>query len=732
MRKSKRFVVIDAYALIHRAYHALPALHTQQGEQTNAVFGFSSILLRVLKEFNPTYIAAAFDLEDETFRKKEFQQYKAQRKKAPDELYAQIPRVREVLGAFHIPILSHPGYEGDDIIGTLVCFVENNHPDVENIIVSGDLDTLQLISGRTKVYTLRRGVSDTILYDNDAVVARYGFDADYIAEYKGLRGDASDNIPGVQGVGEKTASRLIAEHKTLETIFRKLKEGQDIGVSKRIEEQLLSSEEDALFSRMLATIKQDVPLQFALRDATWGLFDPNEVRALFQDLHFYSLVERLRGIRGFEEGSLFAKQMSRKQEMQLQLDDAWRSTLLSQELYDVEKALIPIVEKMEKKGIMLHERVLQDVQKKIEKKLRAIEAKIYEHAGQAFNVNSPRQISEVLFDVLKIPSKGVRKTSTKAYSTSADQLEKIQDKHPIVPLILQQRELQKLVSTYLTPLPKYKQQDNRIHSQFIPLGTTTGRMSSNHPNLQNIPIRGEWASMLRKAFVAEKGNLFLACDYSQMELRVVAHMANDQNMRESFLRGEDIHQRTASLVFGVDIDKVDSDMRYRAKALNFGIIYGIGARSFARSAGISPDEAREFMDTYLAVFRGIAQYMEDAKEMARQHGYAITMYGRKRFLPDIHSSNPLLRSIAERVAINMPIQGTAADIVKMAMVRTDKEFPDIDLVLQVHDELLWEGKKDVIISLQDRVAETLETVVSLSAPLKVVSHSGASWDVLKS
>ena len=730
-KDKKIFVIIDAYALIHRAYHALPVLNTQMGEPTNAVFGFSSILIRVLKDMKPTHIAAAFDLAEETFRKKEFKEYKAQRKKAPDDLYAQIPRVREVLDAFKIPILSSPGFEGDDIIGTLVSYTENNHPDIENIIVSGDLDTLQLVSDRTKVYTMKKGFNDTILYDEKSVVDRFGFDPAYISEYKGLMGDVSDNIPGVEGVGHKTASSLIARYKTIDVIYDNAKNGKLEGVSERILNKLLESEEEANFSKMLATIRQDVPIEFKIEDASWGSFDRNEVYALFQDLNIRSLVDRLKDVEGFEEDSLFSSKKDRAEEMKEQVDEARRADILTNELYELEKNLIPVIEKMENKGVKIDKEKIAEAHKDIQGMLNKIEMDIYKIAGQNFNINSPAQVSNVLFEVLKIDTKKIKKISTKQYSTSAEQLEKIEGEHPIVSLILKQRELQKLLSTYIDKLPSHIKDDGRIHSKFISLGTSTGRMSSSNPNLQNIPIRGEWASLLRKSFVAEKNNSFLSCDYSQMELRIVAHIAKDENMIDAFNKGEDIHKTTASLVFGVDMQEVNADMRYRAKALNFGIIYGIGSRSFAKSANISQNEAQNFMDSYFAIFRGVAEYMESAKEEARKKGYASTMFGRKRYLPDINSPNPMLRSLAERIAINAPIQGTSADIVKMAMVEADKKFNDIDLVLQIHDELLWEGKEEDIKNHKEEVEKLLENIVDISVPLKVSSHIGTSWDLLK-
>lgn len=729
--KRKLCIIIDSHALIHRAYHALPRLTTPQGELTNAVFGFSSVLVKVLREFRPDYLVAAFDVAGPTFRKEEYEEYKATRTKAPDDLYAQIPRIKEVLEAFNIPILEKEGFEADDIIGTVCHVMGESHPDVDVLVVSGDLDTLQLVTKRARVYTMKKGVQDTIIYDEKGVRERFGFAPKYLPEYKGLRGDASDNIIGVVGVGEKTASSLIQKFGTLEKVYAALEGGKDAGVSPRVANLLIEQKDQALFSRMLATIRRDVPIHFDIQKAAWGGFDQRDAKALFEELSFRGLIGRLAGLDGFDEVNTPVPAASRREELLAQVQDAREAGLLSGEIYEVEKDLVDVVLAMESRGVRVDTKILSGLQADIKKKLEEIEQEIYRVAGMEFNINSPKQMGVVLFETLGISAKGIKKTPGREFSTAADELEKIREEHPIVPLILQQRELQKMLSTYIAPLPESVGPDGRIHSTLIPLGAATGRMSSSNPNLQNIPIRGEWGGHIRAAFVPDEGKQFLACDYSQMELRIVAHLAKDKNMIEAFKNGEDIHTRTASLVFGIDLKDVDKDMRYRAKALNFGLIYGIGHRAFARSAGISVDEAKDFMDRYLAVFSGVADYIENAKEVARQRGYAETLFGRKRFLPDLHSPNPGLRAFAERAAINMPAQGTTADIVKMAMVRAEKEFPSISLILQIHDELLWEGEPKEIERVKSGVKHLLEHVVELSVPLSVSSAVGSSWGALK-
>ena len=730
-QKNKLFIIIDSHALIHRAYHAIPSLTTQQGELVNAVYGFTAMLLRVLKEFEPHYFVATFDEHAPTFRKEMFEEYKATRRKTPDDLHPQVPLVKQVLSAFRIPVFSKAGFEADDIIGTIAKQVEDQTKDVDVIIVSGDLDTLQLVSSRTTVYTMRKRLDDTILYDVDAVKAKYGFLPPYLVDYKGLFGDQSDNIPGVVGVGEKTAKKLIQKYLKLENIYEAIDKKQDIGTTDRYVKLLQDQKDEAFFSKTLATIRTDVPIDLNMEDAVWGGFDDYEVRQVFEELNFRRLLNIFNGLSQSRSQPELLAPKSRFDVMLGELEQTYSAGTLSDELFEIERAIINIVIKMEDAGIQIDKNALKDLQHKVEKKLRIVEKKIYKIAGKEFNINSPAQLSAVLFEDLEISTKGIRKTAGKKISTAAPQLEKIIDAHPIIPVILQQRELQKILSTYINTLPTYADEHERIHTTFHPLGTSTGRMSSSDPNLQNIPIRGEWASDLRKVFIADKGKQFLACDYSQMELRLVAHIAKDKNMIQAFQNNEDIHIRTAALVFGVDAEKVTDQMRYRAKALNFGIIYGIGARAFARNADISVDEARMFIDRYLSVFDGVARYMEQAKQKAQTNGYAETLYGRKRLLPDIYSPNPQFRTFAERVAINMPIQGTSADIVKRAMVQCDKQFPTLNLLLQIHDELLWEGESAEINEQAPRIASVLENIVDLSVPLTVKYSVGGSWNALK-
>lgn len=734
MKKNDKplLIVIDSNSLFHRAYHALPRLTTKEGELVNAVYGFSLVLIKALKDFKPAYMAATFDVAGPTFRKEEYEEYKAGREKAPDELYAQIPHIKKVLSAFNIPIYEKEGFEADDVIATIAEKINKNKKDIHTIVVSGDLDTLQLVNKNTSVYTMKRSVKDTIVYDEKAVKRRYGIEPKQLIDYKGLRGDPSDNIPGVPGVGEKTATTLLKKYFDLEELYEALEKGKVKEVSERIQNILLENKEQAFFSRMLATVRRDVPIDFNLKDASWGGFEEGEVKKLFKELDFNALINRLEDIEGFEKTEeKESTEQERESTLLEEVERAREAGILSEDVYELEKDVIPVVLEMEEKGIKVDKKVLVKLQKDLQKKLTDIENKIYKEAGEEFNINSPQQLSEILFEKLSIETKGLKKTPGKKISTAASELEKLKGKHDIIDLILEQRELQKLLSTYINPLPDLIAEDGRIHTTFHPLGTATGRMSSSDPNIQNIPIRGTFATKIRKAFVADKEKSFLACDYSQMELRLIAHLAGDKNMIDVFNKGEDIHVSTAAMVFGVEKKEVTPKMRYRAKALNFGIIYGIGPRAFAQSAEISTEEAKEFIQKYLDVFEDVALYMEETKNKAHRLGYTETMFGRKRFLPDLRSPNPMLRAYAERAAINHPVQGTGADIVKMAMVKAQKEIKDIDLLLQIHDELLWEGDSDKIKKAAPKAKKLLENIIKLSVPLKIDTHIGISWGELK-
>lgn len=748
--KQKRLVIIDSNALIHRAYHALPRFMTRKGELTNAIYGFSAVLIKVLKELKPDYIAAAFDVQAPTFRDKEYREYKAKRVKAPDDLYAQIPRVKEVLVSLGIPIYEHAGFEADDVIGTIVAQAPKKQPlqDMEIIIVTGDLDALQLVRENVKVYTLRKGIQDTVLYGIKEVAERFGLRPEQLIDYKALRGDPSDNIIGVPGVGEKTASELLQKFDTLENLYGQLELGKAEGIKPRVLKLLTEHKDDAFFSKMLATIRLDAPIQFSLKDARFALGDLKDVSRLFTELEFSSLLKRLESIHsGGGSGqpdeavahvSPTPDPVPKAEDSQDgtgaplgELDRLFQEGVLSAEVYQLEKELMPVIAQMEKRGIRVDKKALLVLQKKTSEALRKLEKKIHKDARKPFNINSSQQLSVVLFEELKISSRGIGKTPGGELSTAAPELEKLSGAHPIIESILQYRELQKLLSTYILPLPLALDKESRVHTTFHQFGTTTGRLSSSDPNMQNIPTRSPLGQEVREAFIPSEGMLFLSADYSQMELRVVASLARDSKMLHAFSAGEDIHVYTAAKIFDVPEKDVTKEMRYRAKTLNFGLIYGIGIRAFARSAGLDMAAAKDFMRKYMEIFSGIALYMENVKKFAHTHGYVETLWGRKRFLPDINSTDPRVRRAEERAAINMPVQGTAADIVKRAMVVTAKKLPELTLLLQVHDELLWEAPADTIKKYALSAGKILEEAGGPSIPLKVDLRTGESWSDLE-
>jgi len=750
----KTLVLIDSHALIHRAFHALPPLSTKKGERVNAVYGFILVLLKVLKELKPDYVVAAFDLPGPTFRHKEFEEYKATRVKAPDELYAQIGRVKEVVGAFGIPLYEKEGFEADDIIGTIAKSVNSKQPTVNSIIVTGDLDTLQLIGKNTKVYTLKTGVRDTVTYDEKTVIERYGLKPEQMPDYRGLKGDPSDNIPGVPGIGEKTAAELLKQYGTIEEMYEVLEKQKTVNSKQKkkpkadkLKEKLLENKDQAIFSKYLATIKKDVPLKFNLKDAKFGDYDLEKIKSLFKELEFFSLINRLGEINGKVPGNM--EEDVKQPEFRgiyEKIEEARQAGILSDKVYEIEKQVAPVIEQMEKDGIKVDAGKLKELGKKVDGRLISLEKEIHKLAGMEFNISSPQQLAEVLFEKLKLETKGLKKTPGRVISTAAPELIKLKGRHKIVDEILEHRELAKLKSTYIDALPGLIGKDGRLHTQYDQLGTATGRLSSKNPNLQNIPVKTELGNQIRKAFVAERGFLLLAADYSQLELRIVASLAHDKKMTEILKKGEDIHTATAAEVFQMAPEAVTPKMRKSAKALNFGVIYGMSIHGFAEAAGIEFEKAKIFVKKYFEEFNGVAKYIEETKKTVAEKGYAETLFGRKRFLPEINSSAWDLRAAAERAAINFPVQGTAADLVKMAMVRVANSiWPIADskenghkplaisykLLLQVHDELVFEVAKDHENETAARIREIMENIYELAAPLKVDIEVGLNWGELE-
>lgn len=730
-KNQKILLLIDGNALLHRAFHALPELTDPKGRLVNAVYGFSSILLKVLNELRPQFVVAAFDMAAPTFRHEEFREYKAHRIKAPQELYDQLPLIKDVLKNFQIPVFERAGYEADDLIGTISKNPEIKKEKLKVIIATGDLDTLQLVDKNTFVYTLRKSIKDTVIYDEKAVRDRYGIEPCQMIDFKGLKGDASDNIPGVPGVGDKTASSLIKEYGSLENLYKTGNLGKIQG---KLKDKLTENKEMAFFSKKLATIKLNVPLEFDLKKCAWQNYDRNEAEKLFIDLGFNSLLRRLPGtdrdaISAVEKKSLPFGDSA----ISAAIKKLYQDKIFSQKIYEMEKNLIPVVDHMRKTGIKTDQACLTTLSKKIGEKLETLERKIFKLSRKSFNIGSPQQLSDILFKDLNIKTTSLRKTPGGVISTAASEMDKIKDAHPIIPLILEHRELTKLKTTYTDALPALiNPETERIHASFNQLGASTGRFSSQDPNLQNIPVRTRIGREIRKAFIADKDFYLASFDYSQVELRIVASLAQDKKMIGIFEIGQDIHKATAAEVHNIASDEVTSEMRYQAKALNFGVLYGMSIQGFAESAGVSRDDAKKFIKEYMADFQGIASYTRNIKEHARQFGFVETLWGRKRLLPNINAGDWRLKQASERMAVNMPIQGTAADIIKMAMVNIYEKLIKgredvLRMVLQVHDELLFEIRRDKMEYYLPLIKDIMEHVVELAVPLKVDVAVGKNW-----
>ena len=741
---SKKLLIIDSNAVIHRAFHALPPLKTTKGEIVNAIYGFCLILFKALKDIQPDFVCACFDVKAPTLKHAMSPLYKAKRKKAPDELYSQIDGVKKILDAFGIPVFEKPGFEADDLIGTIVLQAKRKQvkPKIENIILTGDMDALQLVDKQTKVLAMRKGIKDTVLYNEQAVQEKYsGLKPAQLQDYRALRGDPSDNIPGVTGIGEKTAVGLLSEFNTLEKLYKAIKENSaNIKTIKpSVLEKLKQYQEQALISKQLAEINQQAGIVFDLKEAMFGQFSKEKAAQALKDFEFFTLIGKMPGHlqeNGIVQGAMFS---SAKQEEspEQKIERLEKQGVFSKKVVLLEKALIPIVEQMQKNGIKVDLKHLSILSKQIEVKILALERLIYKGAGSQFNINSPQQISEVLFSKLGVSVDKVRKTPTGALSTNARELEKLKNAHPIVSFILQYREFFKLKTGFVDALPRMiSPKTGRVHPKFHQLGTETGRMSCSDPNLQNIPVKGELGTEIRKCFIAENGYEFVSCDYSQMELRVAASLACDKKMLQSFKRGDDIHTVTASEIFEVPQDKITKEQRDLAKTLNFGVLYGMGPVSFAERTGLSRKQSKEFIDKYFQEFFGLKAYIEQVKGNARERGFVETKLGRKRFLQEIDSRDPRIRAQAERMAVNLPLQGYAADIMKMAMVALNNQLSMVNnsefkLLLQIHDELLFEVKQEKAKAIALKTKAIMENVVDVGIPLKVDVSIGANWGSLK-
>ena len=761
-KKKKKLVLLDAHAILHRAYHALPDFTSDKGEPTGALYGLSAMLIKIITDLKPDYLAACYDLPEPTYRHLVYENYKAGRAKADDDLILQINRSRDIFTAFNIPIYEKASFEADDILGTIAKQVKNKKG-IETIIASGDMDTMQLVDNdRVRVYTLKKGIKDTIIYNENAVKERFGFAPKFLTDYKGLRGDPSDNIPGIVGIGEKTASILIQKFGAIENIYKILKKDKEkfkkIGIKPRIIDLLEKNKEEAQFSKMLATIRLDVPIKFEIPKKYWREnFNIEGVLDLFKELGFRTLSQRVSDTfrtsqknkdedTANTERESFDNNELKKTAIALwllksditnptpedilqfantkTLEDAKKKILseiekskLKKVYNDIELPLIPIIEKMKKRGVEIDFNYLKKLSDDYHKKLADLEEKIYKYAGAEFNINSPKQLGKILFDKLELIVKNHKKTGGGARSTRESELEKMKDLHPIIDKIFAYRELQKLLSTYIDNIPLLLDKDGRLRAEFLQTGTTTGRMSSQNPNLQNIPVRTELGRNIRKAFVAAKGFKLVALDYSQIELRVAAFLSRDEKLIENFKNGGDIHTKVASEIFDAPIDMVDDEMRREAKVINFGIQYGMGVGALAQNLKTNRVEAQKYLNEYFKIFSGLAHYIREIKLDAVKNGYTQTFFGRRRYFEGINSSIPYIKAMAERMAINAPIQGTQSDIIKIAMSRIDRYLVENNLeneaflLLQAHDELIYEIKDDKIEDISKNIKNIMESVI---------------------
>jgi DNA polymerase-1 len=763
----KRLVLLDTNAIMHRGYHALPDFETSDGTPTGALYGLCLMLLSTIDDLNPDEIIACFDRPEPTHRHEKFEDYKAHRPDTDEELVTQIKKAHDVLDAFAIPHYELEGFEADDLLGTIAEKMKDKK-DTQVVISSGDHDTLQLVDGKkTLVYTQRRGLKDTVLYDEDGVQEKYGFAPEYIPDFKGLMGDSSDNIPGIKGVGEKTATRVIKNFGHLEEAYEKLTDdGVDFanaGISSRFADKIKDGKDAAMFSKELATIRLDADIDFTFPETPWkDRLDKEKISTLFDQLEFNSLSRRVdrelfSGSDDENEHSEDTKKpetnnLSEKQKAELKIalwlcdstktdptiDDITTytdtdnlqkaKTKLTEEMKekgvysvftDIEKPLIPIVNKMETNGVRLDQEYLAELSEEYHGRLEKLRDQIHEEAGTEFNVNSPQQLSEVMFEEMEIPTTGLAKTSTGNISTKESELKKLADEHDIASLVLDYRHVQKLVSTYIDVLQERISDDGRLHAEFVQAGTTTGRMSSKNPNLQNIPVRSEDGKKIRGAFVPAEGYTLAALDYSQIELRIAAWLSEDEKLTEIFQEGKDVHAETAGYMFKKEPADVSKAERDKAKVINYGILYGMGVNALKDNLGddTTKAEAQQYLDDYLDTYEGLAEFMEAKKQEVRSQGYTTTYFGRRRYFPEIYSSRSHVQARAEREAINAPIQGTQADIIKRAMVDIDNELAadagdDIRLLLQVHDELIYEVDEGKADEYTKQIKDLMEDVVS--------------------
>ena len=775
----KALLLIDAYAMIYRAYYAFirtPRINSK-GENTSAVFGFLITLDDLIKRVQPTHLAVVFDPHGPTFRHEAFGQYKAQREETPEDIRRAVPIIKQILSAKNIPAIEVARFEADDVIGTLAQQGQANGFEV--YMATPDKDYGQLVDEHIFIYRPRHTGGFEKMGPQE-VCAKYGLTHQrQVIDLLGLMGDSSDNIPGCKGIGEKKAVQLLQQFGNIDTLLQHTDQLKG-ALQKNVQEQA----EDIRFSRFLATIRTDVPI--ILDAEALAVRQPNNdaLTELYQQLEFNSLLKKQTSSETKNNPSVApGRRNAKPAEQTLDLfgesnenyentenyanneDDrdnvpsqegAIASYLLNPEvaynphipldtllaklqedpalwrLYkEVELPLVPILREMEQAGVRIDVAKLQEAEHLLTQELLQLEEQIYHSAGSSFNINSPKQVGDILFDTLRLDPKA-KKSRRGQYSTSEEVLQNLKDKHPIVAQILDYRELKKLISTYIAALPTYiNPTTGKIHTTYNQTTTATGRLSSSNPNLQNLPIRSERGRFIREAVIPDEGCLFLSADYSQIELRLLAHFSQDEHLLQAFCEGQDIHSATAAKIFHCPIDQVTKDQRRRAKTANFGIIYGISAFGLAQQLDCLRTEAKQLIDDYFAAFPQVRTYIETQKELARQHGYSVTLFGRKRYLPDIHSHNATVRSFAERNAVNAPIQGTAADIIKMAMVNIHRQLKEkhlqTQMIMQVHDELNFNVPEQEVEQARQLVVSEMEHVVNLKVPLIADCGVGNNW-----
>lgn len=778
----KTLLLIDAYAMIYRAYYAFiraPRMNSR-GENTSAVFGFVVTFEDLLKRLKPTHIAVAFDPAGPTFRHEAFEQYKAQRQETPEDIRWAVPRIKRILQAMNVPVLEVTGYEADDVIGTIAHKAEKEGFEV--YMATPDKDYGQLVTEHVFMYRPRHTGGFEKLGPQE-VCEKYALQNQLqVIDLLGLMGDSSDNIPGCKGVGEKTAVQLLQQFGSIDNLLANTEQLKG-ALQRKIQEHV----EDIRFSRFLATIKTDVPIDFdaellVCQERNWEQLAP-----LYRELEFNSLLKQAPADLA-NDLTTPAKKTTKKlkqpeatldlfaaavpdttpiplredtvemhnetQEMKESFEGRLVSYLLNPEvaynpslpiqwealkadsalwnLYqEVELPLAQVLREMEQAGVRIDIDMLKHAEVQLNEELHFMEQQIYESVGKTFNINSPKQVGEVLFDDLQLDSKA-KKSRTGQYSTSEEVLLALKPKHEVVGLILSYREIKKLISTYIAALPTYiNPATGKIHTTYNQTVTATGRLSSSNPNLQNLPIRSERGQLIRQAVIPDEGSLFLSADYSQIELRLMAHFSQDPHLVQAFISGQDIHAATAAKIFNVSIDNVTKEQRRQAKTANFGIIYGISAFGLAQQLDCSRAEAKALIDGYFAAFPGVIDYIECQKQLAREQGYAVTLFGRKRYLPDILSHNATVRSFAERNAVNSPIQGTAADIIKMAMVTIHRRLKDeglkTQMIMQVHDELNFNVPISEVDRVREIVVSEMQNVVHLTVPLIAECGVGTNW-----